>query len=157
MWTATRKAAVRIARPFMKLKWYEEFEVRFADLPPELRDRLRSFIRGVVERDEHSRFFAKVVKTETCWNWIAGVGDRGYGAFTTQRNGPTRVTPAHRYCYEILVGPIPLGLVLDHLCRKPRCVNPAHLEPVTQAENTRRGIRDRRIEKRNAALVFQKQ
>jgi len=54
----------------------------------------------------------------------------------------------HRLTYEALVGPIPPGLVIDHLCRVPECVNPDHLEPVTHAENLARGIgansRDRR-------------
>ena len=45
----------------------------------------------------------------------------------------------HRVAYEELVGPIPDGLVLDHLCRNRRCCNPEHLEPVTDGENTRRG------------------
>lgn len=45
---------------------------------------------------------------------------------------------AHRAMYEVVVGPIPEGLELDHLCRNPRCVNPAHLEPVTGEENKRR-------------------
>lgn len=47
--------------------------------------------------------------------------------------------PAHRFSYEILVGPIPEGMELDHLCKNRRCVNPAHLEPVTHHENLIRG------------------
>lgn len=46
---------------------------------------------------------------------------------------------AHRIAYEIVIGPIPDGLVIDHLCRIPACVNPAHLEPVTSRENVLRG------------------
>ncbi len=45
----------------------------------------------------------------------------------------------HRFSYELHIGPIPEGLVIDHLCRTPACVNPDHLEPVTNAENVRRG------------------
>lgn len=51
-----------------------------------------------------------------------------------------RMRPAHRVMYELMVGPIPDGLVVDHLCRNHRCVNPGHLEPVTVAENQRRGV-----------------
>lgn len=50
-----------------------------------------------------------------------------------------RSKKAHRYAYEQMVGPIPNGLVLDHLCRNRWCCNPAHVEPVTQAENVLRG------------------
>ncbi|WP_033356238.1 HNH endonuclease signature motif containing protein, partial [Kitasatospora aureofaciens] len=57
-----------------------------------------------------------------------------YGQF----NLHGRTYSAHRYAYTQLVGPIPDGLVIDHLCRNPSCVNPAHLEPVTHAENMRR-------------------
>ncbi len=70
-----------------------------------------------------------------CWLWIGSTNTRGYGRIYV--NGKTR--PAHRLCYELLRGSIPPGLHLDHLCRVPCCVNPAHLEPVTCAENIRRG------------------
>lgn len=70
-----------------------------------------------------------------CWVWQAGRFDNGYGAF-----GVNRVNRgAHRVAYEWLVGPIPAGMTLDHLCRVRHCVNPAHLEPVSRGENVLRG------------------
>jgi len=59
----------------------------------------------------------------------------GYARFNI---APGQSVHAHRFAYEELVGPIPEGLDLDHLCRNKTCVNPAHLEPVTRAENVRR-------------------
>lgn len=53
---------------------------------------------------------------------------------------PKRTAKVHRVVYEALVGPIPDGMVIDHLCRQPSCVNPAHLEPVTRRENVLRGL-----------------
>ena len=70
-----------------------------------------------------------------CWLWIAGELGTGYGAFTIDG----RRFCAHRVSYEHHVANIPEGLVLDHLCRVRCCVNPQHLEPVTQQENVRRG------------------
>lgn len=84
------------------------------------------------------RFWSKVERTESCWLWTAAVDPMGYGRFYVS---PGRTGLAHRVAYELVVGPIPSGLVLDHLCRTPACVNPAHLEPVTLAENLRRGDR----------------
>lgn len=69
-----------------------------------------------------------------CWLWV-GAKRKAYGA--VQHGG--RVQQAHRVMYELVVGPIAEGLVLDHLCRVPACVRPEHLEPVTQMENLRRG------------------
>ena len=82
------------------------------------------------------RFWAKVDKTGDCWLWTAYVNYGGYGMFAVAGR-PVR---AHRWAWESLVGPIPDGLTIDHLCKVRRCVNPAHLEPVTLSENVRRGL-----------------
>lgn len=81
------------------------------------------------------RFWSKVRKTDACWEWIASKDSNGYGTIAV--DGATK--RAHRVAYELLIGPIAEGLQLDHLCRVRACVNPAHLEPVTMAENIRRG------------------
>ena len=69
-----------------------------------------------------------------CWEWEGRVESNGYAQakYGGQRG------QVHRLVYEALVGPIPDGLTLDHLCENKRCYNPAHLEPVTIAENIRR-------------------
>lgn len=69
-----------------------------------------------------------------CWQWVGYVNDDGYGITTTNK-GRIRT---HRFVYETLVGPIPSGLDIDHLCRNRACCNPDHLEPVTRKENLRR-------------------
>lgn len=71
-----------------------------------------------------------------CWLWTAGTDPKGYGDFWSGTNS----IRAHRFAYELYKGPIPDGLVLDHLCRVPCCVNPDHLEAVTHRENILRGI-----------------
>ena len=86
-------------------------------------------------RTAKERFWAKVKKTDGCWLWTGWKNDRGYGNFEVDS---TRTVKAHRFAYEVLVGPIPDGLTLDHLCRNPSCVNPEHLEPVTLRENIMR-------------------
>ena len=83
-----------------------------------------------------NRFWSKVNKTGGCWLWTACIRPDGYGAFSL--NAKARL--AHRLAYIELVGPIPEGKTLDHLCRVRNCVNPDHLEPVSIAENVQRGI-----------------
>ncbi len=81
-----------------------------------------------------SKFWSRVIKTKSCWKWIGSVSN-GYGYFCVNR----KAFKAHRLAYLYKKGPIKKGLILDHLCRNTVCVNPAHLEPVTIGENTKRG------------------
>lgn len=87
--------------------------------------------------DLPARFAAKVQADEHgCWIWSGARNGGGYGSLG--RGG--RTLCAHRYAYETLIGPIPAGLHIDHLCRVRACVNPAHMEPVTSHVNMLRGI-----------------
>lgn len=70
-----------------------------------------------------------------CWLWKGNPSQTGYGYFWYAK----KKRLAHRFVYEWLVGPIPDGLVIDHLCRRRICVNPAHLETVTDRVNILRG------------------
>ncbi|HSS09404.1 MAG TPA: HNH endonuclease [Acidimicrobiales bacterium] len=93
-----------------------------------------------IDRPLAERFWSKVKITPTCWLWTGNRNPNGYGILgITVVPGRRTKVGAHRIAYELLVGPIPEGLTIDHLCRVRHCVNPAHLEPVTQGENTRRG------------------
>ncbi len=88
-----------------------------------------------------NRFWSKVAQTGNvceCWPWTASLDTSGYAQIKVDG----RKVMSHRYSYEQVIGPIPDGLQLDHLCRDRSCVNPYHLEPVTQRENNLRGRHD---------------
>jgi HNH endonuclease len=70
-----------------------------------------------------------------CWLWTGNLTCKGYAADFSVDG---RSTKPHRWSYEHFIGPIPVGLTIDHLCLVKSCVNPFHLEPVTNAENLRR-------------------
>ncbi len=87
------------------------------------------------------RFWKKVrVQRDGCWVWIGGKGRKGYGLFylggyPNQR----RTMSAHRWAYTCLVGPVPDGMTIDHICNNPPCVNAVHLRIASQQENILRG------------------
>lgn len=87
------------------------------------------------------KILSKINKTDYCWIWKGEIKSNGYGRcyFNGKNNS------AHRLVYELLVGEIPKGLEIDHLCRNPKCVNPKHLEPVTHLENVRRSLPFRKL------------
>lgn len=81
-----------------------------------------------------------------CWVWMGDMFPNGYGSVGIGSwTGKPRDGLAHKVAYEMLVGPVPPGLELDHLCRVRCCINPAHLEPVTKSVNALRGIAARRM------------
>lgn len=108
--------------------------------------------------DVEARFWSKVDKDGPvpahrpdlgpCWIWTDVPNDMGYGVFGIGQ----KVVKAYRWSYERFVGPIPAGLMPDHLCRNPPCVRPDHLEPVTNRENVLRGARTKVSDEVAAAL-----
>lgn len=96
----------------------------------------------VMDANDRERFESRysVDQTTGCWLWHDQLNETGYGMFFIK--GKRR--RAHRLSYMMHVGPVPGGLGLDHLCRVRNCINPAHLEPVTQRENINRGFWSKR-------------
>lgn len=81
------------------------------------------------------RLLKRLDRSGPCWIWTGCLYPTGYGLFVGNDRLPHR---AHRIAYELWKGPIPAGLVIDHLCCNRACCNPAHLEAVTQRENVLR-------------------
>jgi hypothetical protein len=89
-----------------------------------------------VRATPEERFYSYVDRSGDCWQWTGSVASHGYGYFGVNY----KTVYVHIFAYELLVGPIPEGLKLDHLCRNRSCCNPAHLEPVTNRTNILRGV-----------------
>lgn len=83
-----------------------------------------------------------------CWVWQRSKNPNGYGNLRVDK----KLLLAHRWSYERHVGPIPVGLELDHLCRVRACVNPGHLEPVTRTQHARRALQVRFTEEQVAQI-----
>jgi hypothetical protein len=112
---------------------------RRGPLSAETRAKIAEAIRkSWLERPRMSaeqRLLRLITEHDGHWLWTGNVNNAGYATLRFQESNHY----AHRLAYETFVGPIPTGLQIDHLCRTPLCINPAHLEPVTQRENIRRG------------------
>jgi HNH endonuclease len=105
---------------------------------PNSRGRPRRYVHGHNAFRDPEDFWTFVVKTSCgCWIWIGALAS--FSPSTPLGYGRFRGRQAHRVAWERLRGPVPENLELDHLCRMTPCVNPDHLEPVTHAENLRRG------------------
>ncbi len=77
------------------------------------------------------RFWSFVQKSDSCWLWIGRKTHNGYGQYGLKY--------VHRISYELVHGPIPEGLTIDHLCRVRNCINPSHMEPISMRDNILRG------------------
>jgi hypothetical protein len=101
----------------------------------------------IISRQLLSRLFSKIHISETviynnipCWEWTAFISRNGYAQYGLKIEGKAYTFLTHRLMYTLFVESIPDGLIIDHLCRNTRCVNPIHLEATTSKVNTARGI-----------------
>lgn len=89
-----------------------------------------------------------------CWNWTGSINDLGYGRLAIGKNGEAHTFLAHRLSFALHVGlPVHDDMVIDHVCRNRRCINPDHLERVTIAENNRRGEHPNMVAHRNGTCT----
>lgn len=107
-----------------------------------------------IDSTASKRFFDKVDKFgppwngTPCWDWIGAKHKAGYGFFWAGK-----AVQAHRFSYANFCGEIPTGLVIDHLCRRPACVNPLHLEAVASRVNILRGISHSAVNSRKTECI----
>jgi len=109
-----------------------------SETPRGRKQRINVIPYGPKDQTPEERFWKRVVlgNGDECWKWAGLIDRKGYGRYCNRVFG-THL--AHRISYLLLVGPIPDGKELDHVCRNRGCVNPAHLEPVTHHVNLLRG------------------
>ena len=109
--------------------------------------------KGLVElyNPVHRRFWTKVevLSIKSCWLWRGTIDSKGYGVVRINQQS----FRAHRVAYELLVGNIPSGLCIDHLCRTRSCVNPIHMEVCTPKENSFRGVGPAAINRRKTYCI----
>jgi hypothetical protein len=91
---------------------------------------------------EEDRFEQFIIRDPNsgCWFFMGADDNNGYGGFRRSKEKGGKWTKAHKVSYDLFVGKVPEGKILDHLCRVRCCVNPEHLEPVTYKENADRGL-----------------
>jgi len=109
----------------------------------------RPFIKGHnyahSQEAKETNYWAQVrFDISGCWIWTGAKDDKGYGkSYDCRKSGQGKPRKAHQVSYNLLIGEVPAGLELDHLCRIRACVNPYHLEPVTHGVNMERGANTR--------------
>lgn len=103
---------------------------------------VRVAVMAPTPRPPFDRLMANVSKPDGetgCWFSGLRPDSKGYAQVSESSSGHVRMLRGHRVTYEELIGPVPEGMELDHLCRVRACINPSHMEPVTHRENVMRG------------------